>query len=360
MILAPRHESSKSIPTRKGWRYVYLLLILLFLTSSFIAVMVIRGTEETALPSGFKTENGTLVHRSGSKATQKAENKTVTGGINPISGFPARKTTRGIFSQSQSVRENSAGGSPMITITAYPTQLPEPISSRESISAEIIDKDTHLFDSVSADSRVTIPAFGNKPVVKTPYFTAGLYDAPEWMFNDLKDTRFMNYFGIEGAYHRRLFSISSGAGVSILQGKVENAIEYMDGVPKFDTANVTMRYTYLQIPVTFGYDIWQRGILKISVCLGTSVSVLLDKKQISDDNSLEENFVTESQRITPDEIGLNWQVTGGFNLSTELTKGIYFEISPMAKYYFQSFYEKSSSAKKPWSVGLRTALVFQL
>jgi hypothetical protein len=237
----------------------------------------------------------------------------------------------------------------------------DPLSAPRSILAQTPGKDTHVFDSLlTVVPPEFSPASGSITGTMAPYFTAGIYDVPEWMFNDLQETRFVNYFGIEGAYHRGAFSIGSGAGISILQGKVENAVEYMDGIPKLDTANVTMRYTYLQIPVTFGYDFWQRGILKIGLRFGTAMSVLLDTKKLSHDYNPGDKLVTDSKRITPKEVIVNWQLAGGVNLSTELTEGVWFEITPMAKYYNHSYYEKPGSAKKPWSVGLRTALIFKL
>ena len=62
------------------------------------------------------------------------------------------------------------------------------------------------------------------------------------------------------------------------------------------------------------------------------------------------------QKITPEQVKLNWQATGGISLSALLTRNLYFEVEPQARYYYGSIYEKSGNAEKPWSIGLKASI----
>jgi len=119
--------------------------------------------------------------------------------------------------------------------------------------------------------------------------SAGLYYAPEWMFNTLEGTKPATNFGIEGTFRIGPYSIRTGAGLSITKGTNQLAIEYQDylgsymkldsmtfawdeqhyyliptyflthqdvfdSLMKLDNAKVIKRYTYLQIPLILGYD----------------------------------------------------------------------------------------------------------
>jgi hypothetical protein len=61
--------------------------------------------------------------------------------------------------------------------------------------------------------------------------------------------------------------------------------------------------------------------------------------------------------ITPDRVQLNWQALGGIDLGFHLSQRFVIELEPDFRYYFDSVYEKSGSAYKPWSVGIRAAFL---
>ncbi len=111
--------------------------------------------------------------------------------------------------------------------------------------------------------------------------------------------------------------------------------------------------------MVFGYDFWQRGILNIGVRFGAVMSVLLDSKQLSEGYDPGQNFVVGINRLTPEKVSMSWQFTGGINASAALAKNICLEVEPLAKYYYQPFYENSAGSGKPWSVGLRIAVMYK-
>jgi len=132
-----------------------------------------------------------------------------------------------------------------------------------------------------------------------------------------------------------------------------------DSNPDMDSTTVTKRYTYLQVPLVLGFDFWQQGRFTIGVRIGTIMSVLLNSKQLTGEYDAGENQVTGINRISPEQVKINWQAIGGFNASARLSRSVFLEFEPQAKYYYQSIYEKSDLTKKPWSVGIRLGVTYK-
>ncbi len=220
----------------------------------------------------------------------------------------------------------------------------------------------------------------------------GLYYTPEWMFNTLEGTKFVNNFGIEGTFHFGRFSVRTGAGISVARGTNELEVEYndflgaynkldsmnftwndpthtyiptmymskqdvWDSLMKLDYARVVKRYTYLQIPMVMGYDFWQSDRVSLGVRLGPVMSILFASKQLSEEYDPGNKRIVSVNNIAPEQVSLNWQVMGGFNAAFRLTDALNIEVEPCVRYYFNSVYEKPANNTKPWSAGVRAAFI---
>jgi hypothetical protein len=235
-----------------------------------------------------------------------------------------------------------------------------------------------------------------KPAKTEPvsYFAAGAYYLPEWMFNTIEGSKFINNFGFEGVFYRDRISIRTGLGISVSEGVTEKAVEYnaylgsynkldsvtfifsesshdflpnihmseekvWDSNSKLDSTNVIKRYTYLQVPLVLGFDFWQRGRFTTGVRVGTIMSVILSSNQLSGAYNPGENQVLSINNLSPNQVSVNWQAVGGISASARLSKSIFLEIEPEVKYYYKSIYEKSGNTKKPWSLSIRTAIIYK-
>ena len=223
----------------------------------------------------------------------------------------------------------------------------------------------------------------------------GIYYTPEWMFNTLEGTKFVNNFGFEGTFHFGRFSVRTGAGLSVASGTNELIVEYndflgaynkldsmkftwsdpahnyiptmylskqnvWDSLMKLDNPKVVKRYTYLQIPMIMGYDFFQTERISIGVRVGPVLSVLLSSKQLSAAYDPGTKRIISINDISPGQVSLNWQLMAGMNTSFRISELLKFEIEPNVRYYFNSVYEKPVNNTKPWSIGLRTAFVISL
>ena len=274
-----------------------------------------------------------------------------------------------------------------------------PLSSESSSETLPIDT-SRLIPDVPKDTIETLPpsASPNNEKKQKPdkdwYFSGAIQYTPEWMFNTLEENKFANNFGIEGIFTFGKYSIRTGLELSITKGTNELLVEYndflgsynkldsmsfswngsvndyipsfyfsnqdvWDSLMKLDYPKVVKRYTYLQIPLVLGYDFFQSGRFSIGFRVGPLLSILINSKQLSEAYDPGKNKVIRINNITPEQVSLNWQFMGGINASVRLSKNLFFEVEPMAKYYFNSVYEKSDIKKKPWSVGIRASFIIK-
>lgn len=279
-------------------------------------------------------------------------------------------------------------------MTATAIEAPAMTMSRENIT------DTVKTSALNPDSTIVpeVPKekSGIKHKVPAGKFRSsiGVFYTPELMFNTLEGEKFVNNFGVEGIFNDGPFSIRTGAGLSIAKGTNELTVEYndflgaynkldsmdftwndpthqylptfymtrqdvWDSLLKLDYPKVIKRYTYLQIPLIFGYDFWNNENFSIGFRIGPLLSVLLDSKQLSAEYDPGKNKVIRINDISPGQVSLNWQVMAGLNASVRLSESFKFEIEPCARYYFNSVYEKPVNNAKPWSIGVRAAFIIQ-
>jgi len=222
----------------------------------------------------------------------------------------------------------------------------------------------------------------------------GAYYSPELMFGTLEGEKYSNNFGLEGTFHFGNYSIRTGAGLSITKGTNEMLINYKnfkgfynhldsveviwdaththliptyyftktstwDSLLRTKSARLIKRYTYLQIPVILGYDFWKNEHFSLGLRFGPIVSFLLKTEITSNNYDPGLDKIIQINYITPDRIQTYWQFIGGINCGYAVSKKFGIEIEPNLRYYFNSVYEQPAIDQKPWSVGLRVALLFR-
>ena len=282
---------------------------------------------------------------------------------------------------------------PVLSVTPEATLVPviDPSKSAVSIAAMNLVPDTLPKPDTLAEAKKKKSSVQKKEMS----INLGVNYIPEWMFNTLEGDKFVNNFGLEGSIRFGRYSIRTGVGLSITKGTNELAIGYneylgsyqdldsieftwdekhyhllptyyttekdvWDSLVKIEENKVIKRYTYLQIPLVLGYDFLQKGRFSMGVRTGPILSLLLTSKQISANYDPGRDQIVAINEITPDRIQTNWQVMAGINLSILLNKRWTIEVEPEGRYYFNSVYEKSDITKKPWSIGLRAGILFDL
>jgi hypothetical protein len=221
----------------------------------------------------------------------------------------------------------------------------------------------------------------------------GVQYSPEWMMNTLEGTKFVNNAGLEGTFQIGRYSITTGLGISVSKGTNELAVAYndylgsyqkldsmtfewderhyyllptyfmtekdvWDSLMKLENAKIVNQYTYLQVPLIFGYDFLVKEKFSMGARIGPILSLLLNTKKISGDYDPGMKQIISINEITPEQVQTNWQVMAGITATYRVNRWLSLEVEPFGKYYFNSVYEPRNSSQKPWSVGIRTALRF--
>jgi hypothetical protein len=401
--LVPRVEARKAFleeaatiqPLRRGWFRWYYLPFMMLVISGIVAIFVYNGDDHELSVEAFNTDTAALPDEN----TMSADNLNLSSTAATFTTSSA-STTSILNLSDEKQTEKPARSQAMEEVPARepgpafkePAAVAEQAAVTEQYSAGNVQ---NIFDSTSLESPVFEPE-SVKPgnTRPEPAFFAGGYYLPEWMFNTIEGGKFVNNFGLDFTFYWGRTSIRTGAGISISKGITENAVEYneflgtyekldsitfifnesthdfspnihtssenvWDSLSLYDSADVIKRYTYLQLPLILGFDFYERGRLTAGVRVGTIMSVMMKSQQLTGAYDPGANQVIGVNKLSPDQVSVNWQAVGGINGSLVLTKQVFLEIEPQVKYYYQSIYERSGYAKKPWSLGLRTALMFK-
>lgn len=243
-------------------------------------------------------------------------------------------------------------------------------------------------------NRPTPKGFFNNKTLKG-LSIAGEY-SPEYIFNGTDDAdQWVHSGALTFEYKRKGYSIRTGVGLSITGDITRESIDFksylgttkvLDSVQfEWDEDNrkltpvfyytdqrvfedqisnailkTKMRYTYLQIPLVLGYDFVNQRNYSIGVRAGSIFQILLKSEQISTDYSGGDNLIINMAQVTPDRVKLHWEALGGLNFGFRISNSVSLELEPQARYYFNSVYEKNDGINKPWSLSLRTALIYRL
>ena len=352
--------------------------------SSYNTNNQIRSSQKPSISSGNKSP---IVTKNQQDIKLTHHNTTTSKNIEPIDVLSASN-----FQEVSHVSESPE------MLAQKPNDEPGEISNSpvpetmKTISTDtIITRKKTVADSVKNNPPILS---GKKEKPENPnknwHISTGIYYSPEWLFNILEGDKYVNNFGIEGIFYMGNYSIRTGAGLSITKGTNELLISYndylgnyarldsmtfmwnqqhsdlvptyylsnknvYDSLMKLDNAKIIKQYTYLQVPLILGYDFWRKGSMAIGLRAGPILSILLETRQITGEYEPEKNKIIEINQISPERIQTNWQIMGGINCSFMLSKRLSIELEPEVRYYFNSVYEKSDNARKPWSAGFRLA-----
>ena len=230
-----------------------------------------------------------------------------------------------------------------------------------------------------------------------PYFSIGAYITPEFIFypdDSIPNNQSYN-FDLSVSYHfSNYYFIQSGLGISFSNDDGKYTIDYerydymgsyedvynvtfdttpqgiipiyhtktvdvYDSVRHISISQTKNKYTYLQIPLLFGYN-FSKNKMTYSVKGGPSLSVLLFDN-IPDANLQDEyiKIIRINQKM-PIRIQTNWQFLVNFGFLYRFSDNFSISMEPSLRYYIKSAYEKKYiTTKHPFSVGLRTGVVYK-
>jgi len=136
--------------------------------------------------------------------------------------------------------------------------------------------------------------------------------------------------------------------------KVYDSIDHVSNMP------TKSHYTYLQIPVLFGYGNENKRFGWF-VKGGPSLSIMIHKDISSNNMSGTEDKILRIENEIPSRINTNWQFVFASGISYRLSNHLSFTAEPVFRYYLNSAYKRSKlNLKNPYSLGLRVGFLFEL
>ncbi len=228
------------------------------------------------------------------------------------------------------------------------------------------------------------------------FFTAGAGVSGEYLRYTWADQRSaeMNYW-LQGSltWHYGRFSLQSGIGFGIFADEGMYHIEYKsyDSVGFFYNVNAYSvdpqnpgqiiyvtelttlrdsithvaddrtrnRYTYLQIPLFFGMDLYAGNSFSLYMKAGPAVNFLIGKREAYPVIDYPNTRITRIDNLTPERVTVNWQLMLKLGMEVRLNKRFSFYLEPYYTYYFQPVVQREGiEVQQPLSFGLNTGIFY--
>ena len=157
----------------------------------------------------------------------------------------------------------------------------------------------------------------------------------------------------DDVYNVTFDTTESGAIVPIYHTSIVNVY---DSISKFKIEKTKNKYTYLQIPVYIGFN---KEINRFGwfVKGGPILSVLVNENIPAPDAGADR--IIEVDQQMPGRVNTHWQLAISAGVNYQLSRKVSIAIEPTFKYYLNSQYQhKYITTRHPYSLGLRTGLLF--
>jgi len=286
---------------------------------------------------------------------------------------------------------------------AEPEIGPDPISysadnwiyrmnSRRSglMYAGSFDEDIASRPDISLNSSFS-PKYEND-YFKTGEFSAGLNFNPSIVFYD--PNPYNKMLGAEAVIHYKIssFSIMSGIGFSRMEDVGSYKVNYItndsvgyylrvvsfipdprnpgevtyitieepiyDSVPHYAIADKTNYYSYIDIPLAFGYTFFQKSRFSLTAAIGVKFSVLVGKQEPTVDFWISDAELVDIERQVPARMNTNWRFTAGVDFGYLFTEKFSLHLEPVFEQYISPVYAKQPGYKprKPYVTGVKAGV----
>jgi hypothetical protein len=231
-----------------------------------------------------------------------------------------------------------------------------------------------------------------KPIIPQ-FFTFNMGVSPELSVyrNNGQYTESNFWLNTGVTYHIGKFSIQTGVGLGYIfdQGdyrvnyKSKDSIGYFTSIISFivtpgnkiiyTTKDIAVydsvehvadnraisRYTYLQIPVLLGYELFESNRFSIGIKAGPSISFLIASKEAAPFIDYPNATLIRVDNNSLTRVKMNWEIQAIIDIEYKLPKNFSIYADPSYKHYFKPFEMQESTlsaAKDPYSVGIEIGI----
>ncbi len=150
------------------------------------------------------------------------------------------------------------------------------------------------------------------------------------------------------------FDTTTNGVVPVYHTETVNVYDSIQHVTVTPTKN---KYTYLQIPILFGYT---EEFKRFSwfVKGGPSISLMVNENISSVNLDNDNNRIINVDSEVPSRIKANWQIVLSGGITYKLGNHVSIGVEPMVRFYMKSAYEQNTiQTKHPYSFGLRSGII---
>jgi hypothetical protein len=227
---------------------------------------------------------------------------------------------------------------------------------------------------------------------KTGEWSAGANFSPSVVFYDPNPTNQMLGFDAMVQYSISGISIRSGLGVSRMEDIGSYTINYKtydsvgyyvdvvsfyvdprkpgevifntrqeaiyDSVPHETITEKTNYYTYLDIPLSFGYDFLQSRRITLTAFAGVKFSALIHKEEPTVDFYQSGAEINGIERQVPARMNTNWRFTAGIDFGYLFLQNFSLHLEPVFEQYLTPVYTKQPgyTPRKPYVIGVKAGI----
>ena len=119
------------------------------------------------------------------------------------------------------------------------------------------------------------------------------------------------------------------------------------------------RYTYLQIPLLIGYEVFESAHWSIGIKAGPAISFLIASKEASPFIDYPNAQLIRVENNSFSRVKMNWELQAALDIEYRLTKEFSIYADPSYNHYFKPFETQESAtskAKDPYSIGIELGI----
>lgn len=135
-------------------------------------------------------------------------------------------------------------------------------------------------------------------------------------------------------------------------------VNVYDSVQHTDDSQTKNHYTYLRFPFIVGNKVMNFKKISCTIYAGTVLSLLINKNEPNLNFYKDDIKIINIDNNTPMRIKTIWQFQISVGFAYNLTDKLKISLEPTYRYYINSIYNNNLTSKRPYSVGLRTGIMF--
>jgi hypothetical protein len=131
-----------------------------------------------------------------------------------------------------------------------------------------------------------------------------------------------------------------------------------DSVPHYVIEDKTNHYSYLDIPLSFGYTFLQKNRVTLTANIGVKFSILLASDEPQADFYISDAEMIDIERQVPPRTSTNWRFTAGVDFGYLFARKFSLHLEPVFEQYISPIYVEQAgyAPKKPYITGVKAGI----